>query len=49
LTGFLVDRTGHFLWPFVIAAGVAWTGVAVWIFLLGEVEPVVWKNVPQTA
>ncbi len=49
LTGFLVDRTGHFLWPFVIAAGVAWMGVAVWIFLLGPVEPVTWKKVQQIA
>jgi MFS transporter, ACS family, D-galactonate transporter len=49
LTGFLVDRTGHFLWPFVIAAGVAWSGVAVWVFLLGAVEPVVWKQIQQPA
>jgi MFS family permease len=43
LTGLLVDRTGHFFWPFLIAGGMAWTGAAVWAFLLGPIEPVVWK------
>jgi MFS transporter, ACS family, D-galactonate transporter len=43
LTGILVDRTGHFFWPFVIAGAVAWAGSAVWIVLLGPIEPVVWK------
>jgi MFS family permease len=43
LTGLLVDRTGHFFWPFLIAGGMAWTGAAVWTFLLGPIEPVVWK------
>jgi MFS transporter, ACS family, D-galactonate transporter len=44
LTGILVDRTGNFLWPFLIAGAVAWSGAAVWTFLLGPIEPVVWKN-----
>ena len=43
LTGVLVDRTGHFLWPFLITGAVAWSGAAVWAFLLGPIEPVVWK------
>jgi MFS transporter, ACS family, D-galactonate transporter len=43
LTGVLVDRTGRFLLPFVITGVVAWAGAAVWAFLLGPVEPVVWK------
>ena len=44
LTGVLVDRTGHFLWPFLITGTVAWSGAAVWTFLLGPIEPVVWRN-----
>jgi MFS family permease len=43
LTGLLVDRTGHFFWPFLIAGGMAWAGASVWTFLLGPIEPVVWK------
>jgi ACS family D-galactonate transporter-like MFS transporter len=43
LTGVLVDRTGRFFWPFIIAGLVAWLGSAVWAFLLGPIEPVVWK------
>src|SRR5271165_3580137 len=43
LTGVLVEHTGHFLWPFVITGLVAWSGAAVWAFLLGNVEPVVWS------
>jgi len=44
LTGALVDRTGHFFWPFVITGLVAWSGSAVWAFLLGPIEPVTWKT-----
>lgn len=44
LTGILVDRTGHFLWPFIITGLVAWSGAAVWAFLLGPIEPVVWRT-----
>lgn len=44
LTGVLVDRTGHFVWAFVIAGLFAWCGAAVWIVLLGPVEPVLWKT-----
>jgi ACS family D-galactonate transporter-like MFS transporter len=43
LTGVLVDRTGHFFWPFIIAGLVAWLGSAVWAFLLGPIEPVAWR------
>jgi MFS transporter, ACS family, D-galactonate transporter len=43
LTGVLVDKTGHFLWPFLITGTVAWCGAAVWTLLLGPIEPVVWR------
>jgi ACS family D-galactonate transporter-like MFS transporter len=44
LTGFLVDRTGRFSWPFLIAAVIAWVGALHWIFVVGRVEPVIWKS-----
>jgi ACS family D-galactonate transporter-like MFS transporter len=42
LTGLLVDRTGNFLWPFLITGAVAWCGTATWAFMLGPIEPVMW-------
>jgi MFS transporter, ACS family, D-galactonate transporter len=44
LTGVLIDRTGHFLWPFLITGAVAWSGAAIWAFLSGPIEPVVWSR-----
>ena len=44
LTGFLVDRTGLFYWPFLITAAVAWIGALQWLFVVGEVAPVEWKT-----
>jgi ACS family D-galactonate transporter-like MFS transporter len=42
LTGFLLDRTGHFVWPFFIAAGIISIGAFSWVFVVGPVEEVVW-------
>lgn len=47
LTGFLVKRTGHFYWPFLITSIVAWVGAVQWVFVVGPVEPVVWKMQPK--
>jgi ACS family D-galactonate transporter-like MFS transporter len=44
LTGFVVDRTGEFFWPFLITAGVAGAGTFVWVFFVGPVVPVVWET-----
>ena len=44
LTGFLVDRTGRYQWPFFVAAGVAWMGALSWAFLVGPVEQVDWER-----
>ncbi len=44
LTGVLVEHTGQFRLPFLIAGSVAWMGAAVWAWMLGPVEPVVWKD-----
>jgi MFS transporter, ACS family, D-galactonate transporter len=43
LTGFLLGRTGHFYWAFLITAAVAGLGALQWIFVVGPVEPVIWR------
>ena len=50
VAGFLLDRTGHFFWPFLIVALVLWAGALSWIFVVGPVDPVDWesKKVGQT-
>jgi MFS family permease len=48
VTGLVVKHTGHFFWAFAVAAGVVLTGAAVYAFLLGPVEPVVWHAHKQT-
>jgi MFS family permease len=52
ITGFVVDRTGHFYWAFAIAAAVALVGALAFGVLIRRVEPVVWaadRPVPATA
>jgi MFS family permease len=44
VTGFIVDRTGHFLWAFVITAMVGLLGTLSWLFLVGPVEQVTWPQ-----
>ncbi len=44
LTGFLLDRTGSFYWPFFITAAVAWIGAVGWYFVVGPLEVVDWEN-----
>jgi len=47
LTGLVLDRTGKFYWAFVILTGVALTGAACFVFVVGRVEQVIWhKRVP---
>ena len=47
LTGFLLDRTGHFSWAFFITTAVAWIGALSWIFIVGRIEPVEWSPQPK--
>ncbi|HWZ80949.1 MAG TPA: MFS transporter [Candidatus Sulfotelmatobacter sp.] len=49
LTGFLLDRTGHFYWAFFITAAVVWLGAISWVFIVGPIEPVDWTPHPQVA
>jgi MFS transporter, ACS family, D-galactonate transporter len=44
LTGFLLGWTGQFYWPFLIASVVTGVGALQWIFVVGPVEPVLWKT-----
>ncbi len=42
LTGYLLDRTGLFYWPFFITAAIALLGGFAWTFIVGPIEPVDW-------
>jgi len=44
LTGFLVDRTGNFILPFLVAASMALAGVCAWLFFVGRIEQVDWSQ-----
>jgi ACS family D-galactonate transporter-like MFS transporter len=44
LTGFVVERTGHFFWAFAATAGVLLAGAVSWAFVVGRVEPVEWGS-----
>ncbi|HTQ59741.1 MAG TPA: MFS transporter [Candidatus Solibacter sp.] len=43
LTGFVVQRTGHFFWAFAVTAGVLLGGALSWAFVVGPVEQVKWQ------
>lgn len=47
LTGFLLDRTGHFSWAFFITSAIAWIGALSWIFIVGPIEPIQWSAQPE--
>jgi MFS family permease len=47
LTGFVLDRTGHFYWAFLVLTGVGLIGTASWVFLVGPVEQVAWDKKTQ--
>jgi ACS family D-galactonate transporter-like MFS transporter len=44
VTGFVVDRTGHFYWAFVIVATVASAGASSYVFVTGPIEQVSWRR-----
>ena len=44
LTGFVVQRTGHFFWAFAVTAGVLLMGALSWGFVVGRVEPLRWQG-----
>ena len=44
LTGFVLERTGHFYWPFAILSIVALIGSLSWLFVVGPVQEVTWPS-----
>jgi len=44
LTGYVLDRTGHFYWAFLIAAAVGLASAASFVFLIGPIQPVIWDR-----
>jgi len=44
ITGFVVDRTGEFLWAFVITAMVGWIGTLSWLVVVGPIRQVAWTR-----
>jgi MFS family permease len=48
LTGFLVDRSGHFFSAFALAAAISLAGAAVWSFGV-RFEPIVWHRAGEPA
>lgn len=49
LTGFLLDRTGHFYPAFLITTAVVWIGALSWIFVVGPIQEVKWGSISNTA
>ena len=44
LTGLLVEKTGHFFWPFAVTGIVCLIGSLSWIYIVGPIKPVVWPS-----
>jgi hypothetical protein len=44
VTGLILDRTGHFVWAFAVAAAFCALGVLTWLLLVCPVEPVIWTR-----
>ena len=42
ITGLILQRTGHFLWAFAVAAGIACLGALTWLCIVGPIQPVSW-------
>lgn len=47
LTGWIVDRTGHFASAFVVCAGIELFGLICWVLLVGRLEETNWLDEPQ--
>jgi MFS family permease len=44
ITGFMVDRSGHFFTAFGLAIAVALTGVWCWVVIVPRIEPLTWSQ-----
>jgi ACS family D-galactonate transporter-like MFS transporter len=48
VTGFILDRTGHFFWALAVTAAICFVGALCWAFWVGPVEPVNWTEQRRT-
>jgi MFS family permease len=44
LTGEVIDKTGSYLWAFIIAAGFSLLAIVAWGLIVGRVEPLRWGS-----
>jgi MFS family permease len=44
VTGYVVQRTGHFVVAFFLVAIVLWMGAASWAWIVGPIEPIDWER-----
>jgi MFS family permease len=44
ITGLVLDRTGQFYWAFAILTAVALAGSVCFVFVIGRIEPVKWRE-----
>jgi MFS family permease len=44
ITGIVVERTGQFFWAFAISAGVSLSGAVIYVFVLGPIKPIDWRQ-----
>jgi MFS family permease len=51
ITGFVAERTGNFVWAFLLTGLISILGAVSWFFVVGPIEPVVWReaNTSNTA
>lgn len=49
LTGYILQRMGHFQWAFGVTCVVALVGTAAWLLLVGRIEPVQWGGARDQA
>jgi len=47
LTGWIVDRSGHFASAFLICAGFAALGGVFWVLFMGRLEQIAWQAEPE--
>ena len=43
VTGFLVERTGHFFWAFAVACVITVVGIFAWGVMIKKVAPIDWQ------
>jgi MFS family permease len=43
-TGWMVDRSGHYGWAFLVAGAVTFAGAAAWGWMIPKVEPLAWRG-----